>query len=180
MLKPYPAIAVANYFLDLAEEERKPLNPMQVQKLAYFAHGWYLALTNQPLVDEQVEAWKFGPVFPSLYQQFKEYGGGAILGRAREWHLDVNPATGRKTILRQVVPTLDDDPDATHREHAKTIVKRVWDVYGSWSALQLSQLTHVPGGPWEITRSKNPDRLGTDIPDTLIRAEFLRKAGQKA
>jgi uncharacterized phage-associated protein len=153
----YPASTVANYFLDLAEAEGKQLSPMQLQKLVYFAHGWYLALTGQLLVNEHVEAWKFGPVFPSLYQAFKQYGGGPILGRAPK-------------------PDTDTDSVTVISEADKRILRRVWEVYGSWSAEQLSQLTHLPNGPWHKTRRQNPNRLGSDIPDSDIREYFLRKA----
>jgi uncharacterized phage-associated protein len=177
---PYPVKAVANYFLDLAEKEGKKLTPMQLQKLVYFAHGWYLALTEKPLVDEHPEAWPYGPVFPSLYHAFKEYGGGPIQGRALEYSLDVNPATGRRTIFRATTPSLDDDPVPESREYSKSVVKRVWDVYGSWTGLQLSQLSHLSDGPWEATRRANPDRKGSDIADDQIREYFLKKARQTA
>jgi uncharacterized phage-associated protein len=176
---PYPAKAVANYFLDLAEEAGKGLDPMKIQKLVYFAHGWHLALTGAPLLEEQIEAWQYGPVVPTLYHGFKQWGGGAIQGRAIDWRLDINPATGRKSILRSVSPSLDDYGDDEKRNFAKSVVKRVWEVYGSWSAVQLSQLTHVPDGPWDATRRENPDRKGTDIPDQLIRDYFVGKATRK-
>lgn len=177
---PYPADAVANYFLELAEKSGKRLDPMQIQKLVYFAHGWYLALTGEPLVDEHPEAWKFGPVFPSLYHEFKQYGAGHIQRRATRWKLEVNPKTGRRTVLRPVTPTLDDDPDTARRERAKQVVERVWEVYGSWSALQLSQLTHVANGPWDLTVRQNPGRKGSDIDDAIIRKYFLGRAHQSA
>lgn len=64
-MPPYKAKAAANYCLDLAEEEGKRLDPMQIQKLVYFAHGWYLALTGEPLVEEHPEAWAYGRSFPA-------------------------------------------------------------------------------------------------------------------
>ena len=54
------------------------VSPMKLQKLVYFAHGWHLAIHNRPLVNEQVEAWKFGPVFSDLYHQIKSFGNEKI------------------------------------------------------------------------------------------------------
>jgi len=178
-MPPYPVKAVANYFLDLAEADGKRLDPMQIQKLVYFAHGWYLALTGDPLVEEHPEAWAYGPVFPTLYHEFKRYGAGHIPGRALEWQLEMNPASGEPINFRPMTLTLD-DPDETRREFAKQVLQRVWGVYGSWTAVQLSQLTHESGGPWDVTRRQNPGRKGTDIADPLIRDHFSKKAGQLA
>ena len=43
------------------------LTPLQVIKLAYIAHGFTLALLGRSLVPEPIEAWRYGPVIPSIY-----------------------------------------------------------------------------------------------------------------
>jgi uncharacterized phage-associated protein len=75
---PFPAEAVANEFLELAKKDGEALSPMKLLKLVYFAHGWHLALTGEPLIEEPVQAWQFGPVIPSIYHQFKRFGSGPI------------------------------------------------------------------------------------------------------
>src|SRR5258708_10309168 len=59
---PYPAEAVANYFLEKSWEEGKSVDPLKIQKLVYFANGWHLGLYGSPLIDEEVRAWTYGPV----------------------------------------------------------------------------------------------------------------------
>ena len=71
---PYDPKAIANYFLDLARAQEKALTPLKIQKLVYFANGWHLAIKGVPLINEQVEAWRFGPVIPSLYTHFERMG----------------------------------------------------------------------------------------------------------
>ena len=61
MSEPYSAKAVANYFLARAKESGETLSPMKLQKLIYFAHGWHLAVFDAPLLDEEVQAWDYGP-----------------------------------------------------------------------------------------------------------------------
>ena len=65
----YDVRAVANFFLDQAQEEGQKLDHMKLQKLAYIAHGWHLAITGEPLFHERVEAWPYGPVIPDLYHE---------------------------------------------------------------------------------------------------------------
>src|SRR4051812_24192144 len=77
-----PPLAVANYFIGRAMQEGKALTPMQVIKLTYLAHAWHLAISSTPLIAATVEAWKFGPVIPSLYRSLKKYGSGTITEEA--------------------------------------------------------------------------------------------------
>lgn len=39
---------------------------VQLQKLAYYAQAWSLAWDGKPLFDDQIQAWKMGPVVPAL------------------------------------------------------------------------------------------------------------------
>ena len=84
-MMPYHSRAVANYFLEVAKISRKTLDPMQVQKLVYFGHGWHFAYTNNSLIDERFEAWDYGPVVPTLYHSFKKWGSGPIKAPADRW-----------------------------------------------------------------------------------------------
>lgn len=68
---PYSAKAVANEFLHLAKDEGRSVTPMQLLKLVYFAYGWYWAFADDRLLDERVQAWKYGPVVPSVYHEFE-------------------------------------------------------------------------------------------------------------
>ncbi|MFI5200989.1 MAG: Panacea domain-containing protein, partial [Candidatus Kapaibacterium sp.] len=75
---PYNPILIANYFINKSKEESVVLTPMKLVKLVYIAHGWTLALRDRELLTESVEAWQYGPVLPSVYHAFKQYGSGQI------------------------------------------------------------------------------------------------------
>ena len=75
----HDAKRVAEYILWLANRDRNPLTPMQVLKLVYICHGWMLGLTGRPLIRESAQAWTYGPVVPSVYHQYKTWGGNSIL-----------------------------------------------------------------------------------------------------
>jgi uncharacterized phage-associated protein len=46
-MKTHDALAVANWFFARAEAEGKTLDPMKLQKLIYFSHGWSVAITGR-------------------------------------------------------------------------------------------------------------------------------------
>ncbi|MEK6748472.1 MAG: type II toxin-antitoxin system antitoxin SocA domain-containing protein [Pseudomonadota bacterium] len=160
----YNAKAIANYFFDVAKEHRQSISPMKMQKLVYFAHGWYLAIKNEPLIDEQVEAWQFGPVIPSLYQEFKSYGKSEITAYATEF-------TGLSlATLSLETPRIPDTQDL------KDFLNKIWEVYGGLTAIQLSNLTHQCDTPWRKTWGENGVPKGTDINSDEIRAYFRSQA----
>lgn len=66
---------VANYFIEYSGFTKTQL---QIQKMTYIAHGYMLALHNKDLVSEIPEAWDHGPVFPSLWKNFRKWGTGVI------------------------------------------------------------------------------------------------------
>ena len=72
--RPYKVEAVANWFLQYAKSNDIIIDHMKLQKMIYFANGWALGVTGEPLIDERFEAWQYGPVVPSIYHQFKAFG----------------------------------------------------------------------------------------------------------
>lgn len=166
----YSAKAVANYLLELATHRHASIDPLKMQKLVYFAHGWHLALRDQPMLRDSVEAWEHGPVIPDLYHEFKRWGSWPIK----------QPAT-KFDGARLFTPSLDAecvwDTDAAD---AKNVIGRVWDVYAKYSGLQLSTLTHQSGTPWADTRMQHPGKRDVDIPDDLIKAFFKAQATRNA
>jgi uncharacterized phage-associated protein len=167
-IMPYPAKAIANEFLELARKEGKTLTQMQLQKLVYFAYGWYLVITGKRLIDERVEAWQWGPVIPSIYKEFKRFGSSPITELAHE-------VTFKEGKLRfSAVRLQSDDPEADAL--ALQVIKRVWETYGKYSASALSNMTHAPNSPW--TKTPEKEIKGTDIPDELIIEYFRELANQ--
>src|SRR4051794_28085835 len=76
---PQSSFAVARYFIEQSQRDGiLDLTPMKVLKLVYIAHGWVLSSADAPLISESVQAWKFGPVIPSLYHYFKRYGASPV------------------------------------------------------------------------------------------------------
>jgi uncharacterized phage-associated protein len=130
--------AIANEFLKRAQAEGRPLTHMHLQKLVYIAHGWHLAVNNEPLVDEQFQAWEFGPVSLSMYRALKGYGSGPITRLIRQ---------GDDTPGRP-----EDDGDSVTAKlelSEREIIDQIWQEFREYKAFQLSALTHKPDSPWD-------------------------------
>lgn len=70
----YSVEDIANYFLSKGEKfGKRSITPLKIQKLVYYAQGFYLALFNKPLFNERIEAWQHGPVCRILYNKYKKY-----------------------------------------------------------------------------------------------------------
>lgn len=69
----FDARVIVNNFLRLRASDAYP-QQMQIQKLVFTAHGWNLAVNNQPLVEEPALAWDNGPVFPSIWDHIRDDG----------------------------------------------------------------------------------------------------------
>jgi len=159
-MAPYSALAVANYFIDLATKQGHSLSPMKVQKLIYFAHGWHLAITEKPLISEQIQAWKYGPVIQSVYHEFKQFGVGRIEGKAMDF-----------IGLKFDEPNIDSD-DSDVRE----LLDEIYKNYGRLNAIQLSNLTHLPGTPWDKAWSEHDGMMSVAIDNEEIKSFFVSKA----
>lgn len=130
--------AVADCFLKLSWAENKPITQMKLQKLLFFAHGWHLALLDEPMMNELVQAWKYGPVFESIYHNYKIFGSNPI--DCSSYYKRVNSPFWRD------FGKLDKD---LHK-NVIAIVQNVWNVFKDCNAIQLMQLTHVKGSPWDL------------------------------
>ena len=70
---------IANYIIYFSTSEtNKGLSNLKLQKILYFVYGRYLAKNNLSLFDESIEKWQYGPVTPSVYHTFKDYGVNEI------------------------------------------------------------------------------------------------------
>ncbi len=74
---PYhSALAVANEFLRRHQDVSIPAQ-MQLQKWVFNAHGWNLAINEEPLIGESAQAWDNGPVFRSIWDHIRDNGFGS-------------------------------------------------------------------------------------------------------
>lgn len=138
----------AQYIIELfRDKNRLPITAMKLQKLVYYSQAWSMVWDGKAIFDEPIQAWKDGPVCPALYN-------------VHRGSLNVNYiAAGRSWMLTQ--------------NHKETI-QGVFDNYGSLSAEQLSDLTHMES-PWKEARcGLAPTEKGDTVITLYAMAEYYR------
>lgn len=150
------SLAIANYFIQKSIDTGNTISPMKLVKLVYISHGWYLGLADKPLISDEVQAWKYGPVIPPVYQQFKKYGDSPITEKAYYRNQE-----------KLYYYSLNDPLVAS-------FLDKVWEVYSNYSGIQLSSLTHEPNTPWDIIWNKynGSTFYGASIPNNIIKEHY--------
>lgn len=144
----YDARQVANWFVTRAQRDGRALSIMSLLKLTYIAHGWHLETQNTPLFHNRIEAWQYGPVIPDVYNDFRRQG------------IEVNGAVN--TV-----------PSCQFASADLALLEQIWNIYGGLTPFKLSDLTHVPGGPWDIATKTGG--YYAPIPNELIRQHYVMK-----
>ena len=157
--KGHNVLAIANGFIARADAAVRPVTHMQLQKLCYMSHGFTLALLDEPLIWNDVEAWDFGPVYPDLYDALKKYGISPIdeLIHKNNW-ASLGGIKG-SVVLEEI------------ESRETRIVDTIWKDYGGFSGFQLSALTHKEGTPW--SKVYRPGTKHLTISNSMIKEYFV-------
>jgi uncharacterized phage-associated protein len=153
----YDARTIANEFLRIAKQQGRALTNMQLQKLVYIAHGYMLAIYDDSLINQRVEAWRYGPVIPDLYRALSEYGSGVV----------------SQPIHMFPQRTVDD-------VKAKTLIDKVFAAYRGFSGPQLSTMTHREGTPWRQVFNADAFYTNDTIPNPIIKAHYTKLLHERA
>jgi uncharacterized phage-associated protein len=150
------SLVISAYFIKKGIACSSPISPMKLQKLLYFSHGWHLGTFKEPLLIEEFEAWKFGPVLPNVYYHFKKYGPFPI-----------------KEIPMGV------DFSEVYGNSLNHFLDVIWNVYSPLTAEHLSALTHLKDSPWD--KVYRPYVNNIPIPNEEIENYFVNlKSSQDA
>ncbi len=74
-----PALFIANYIIEYSNKKEYSINNLRLQKLLYFVNARSLVETGTPIFKESMQKWKYGPVVPEVYHEYKRYGAFEIL-----------------------------------------------------------------------------------------------------
>jgi len=139
------AKTAANFLLYIMSDASDDLTNMKINKLLYFAQGYYLKKYGVPMFTDVIEAWEHGPVVPEVYAEYKDYGDKPI-------------KSYDSGSVNKVSKEVEDVLYGVARE------------YGKYTAGALRNMTHVIGSPWDQVYQK--DRVHIEIPLSIIQNYF--------
>lgn len=132
----YNALIIANFIIWFVNNQtfNRSLTPLKLQKILYYVQANHLAQSNGiPLFTDPIEMWQYGPVVPSVYHEFKDFGinhisttrSMVIFNENGFDILDFQPElvdeATQAEVSRVVNHLIDLDPfvlvEKTHREH---------------------------------------------------------------
>lgn len=123
-------LRVRNYADMQTNPNVEELTQMKAMKLLYYLQAATLSITGHRLFDNDLVAWKYGPVVVAVHDKYA--GHREIVGELTDQdRVDY-------ALLQADQPTAD-------------ILNSIYDVYGHSSAYDLMQQTHQEK-PWQITR----------------------------
>lgn len=149
------ALSLANYFVQKSLDNQIDLKPLKLMKLVYIAHGFMLAIANRSVLNktfDKVEAWKLGPVIPSVYHSFKIFKN--------------SPIKKQTVIAKFINNNAEFETPQLHDEIAKRVCDVVWKRYEQCSDSELVTILHNPGTPWSICYKEHKNN---PIPDELTK-----------
>lgn len=144
--------SVASYFIEQSSSlPENDLTNLKLQKILFYAQAETMQKTGNKLFADEVEAWKYGPVVPAVYNWLKGCGAYPI------------------TIFD--VPISTNDIDGKSEE----LLSEIWRDYSKYSAGYLVDKTHEEGSPWKNTFE---DGMNNVIPDGEIKKAVLQEQWQ--
>ncbi|UCA46162.1 Panacea domain-containing protein [Pseudochrobactrum sp. XF203] len=139
------AVSVLSAAKHMAERSGWSLSNLELQKLIYLAHMFFLGRTGEPLVNGHFEAWDYGPVHPELYRVARIFG---------------------RNKVENIFHNTPDLPRGREQE----ILDEAYDNIGKVGAGRLVNATHRKDGAWE--RNYVPGERHSLIPTQHIIEEY--------
>lgn len=130
----YDALEVAHYILTYCFNAGSPISNLRLQKMLYFVQGEFYKITGEPLFENDISAWQFGPVVPDVYYEYSIYAGTPIL---ETYPTSIN--FNDMSIINNVIKKLTSVP--------------------TW---KLVDITHKKGTPWYKVFNEDGNRFPID------------------
>ena len=131
------ALDVSKFLLSL-----KSMTNLKLQKMIYLVYAEYLDKTGKKLFKDDIIAFKYGPVVPSVYEYYKDNGRNNIQVDKDE-EIFAQEIT-LPMVLARFLQSLDE-------KNVIDSIQTTFEKYGQLTASELVAITHRKGTPWDHT-----------------------------
>ena len=138
-------LRVISYVFERLEE----VTPHMLQKLLYFIQGVSYALNAKPMFTENCQAWVHGPVYPEVYDIFRDF--------------KYNPIEDARFVIFECAE------DVLTEEECRTI-DLVVNTFGEYGGKVLERITHEEM-PWKLARKGYTDNIPSNETITMENIE---------
>ena len=125
----YSAMDVANFYISFFDGTEDPMTKTRVEMFVFFAQVWSLVKNGHPLFNDDIRAYKYGPVVRSVLYTFYDVADCDPLSVRGDFDIDLFSDEDINAML-DVAMFLRDKSTAA-----------------------ISDMTHVEGGPWDAVHS---------------------------
>jgi uncharacterized phage-associated protein len=131
---------IARLFIIQAAEDglSQDMTNMKVNKLLYYSQCLHLALYEEPLFEDEIQAWQYGPICPPVYGEYREFKNQSL-----------------------PVPSICNLPKFSR--DITDLMGEVWCFLGEHHAYKLSDMTHQEF-PWKNARGNLPAEASSQNP----------------
>lgn len=154
-------VDIAKYILTKVEN----CSHLMLQKLAYICYAEYLCETGRKLFEDEIYAFRYGPVVSDIYEVYKNRIGDLKGDESFQVSTNVQKMPAKSRILF-----------AYDGARKIAVIDRTLNKYGGYTASQLVRMTHRSGSPWTHVDSKMAYQV---ISDDLIRAYHCNECSDK-
>ena len=144
-------LRVISYVFERLEE----VTPLMLQKLLYFIQGISYALNKRPMFYENCQAWVHGPVYPEVYDMFRDF--------------KYNPIEDARFAI------FEGTEDALTEEECR-VIDLVVDTFGEYSGKVLERITHKEL-PWKLARKGYADTIPSN--ETILKENIEKYYTEK-
>lgn len=107
---------------------RQDVTNMSIQKMLYYAQGFFKAIYGKDLFNDDCQAWVYGPVYPKIYEKYRNI----------------------QNLESLSVSELNTGVDTLSKEEL-SFLKEIFNAFGIYSGYALRDMTHKED-PWKNTR----------------------------
>jgi uncharacterized phage-associated protein len=122
-------------------ESLEEVTPLMLQKILYFIQGVSYAVYGKPMFVEDCEAWVHGPVYPQVYELFRDF--------------KYNPIEDARFAI------FEGTEDALTTDERK-VIDLVVNTFGLYSGKVLERITHNEE-PWKKARKGYTDNIPSKV-----------------